>query len=1098
MATINIPFSALSLNSSEASAPNGTLARSSALLTEHARGGLQPIFPPSAAKTPAGGDLLLPAGTTLSCIHATALYKHLIITGSFRAGSDYVAWLHDDGTTTTLIDGLASVTTITAVGNTLVILAADAVHYLLYRPTAGRYEDLGTHIPMLPVSFTLNSEYRMQYVQNAGIKVTDRKDTTDDAGRTIIGSLVFKLDSPQSYEPVNYSDSTVFRFDGSDPKPAYHYDPALIFAPAENSYAIRFKTALGDKYPWYVFLTGTRVGDTSGERVTICKINFHKTGNINPDDANTFFADKNAKYNNLHLVVWTTENRAHTAYLLRADGAYTPKIVDQSTDAALNAILGACNRFVRDEATDRERFCFPFYVRAGLRLFDGSIYPLADPVLLLPATGPAPHVYYTDSDTVTLYVAGVVSRLLYRLLPDAGAATLAELRAKWRDVVTGLVVGVSQPIYTYNQGAEWAKDKDLLPVTLAAKRDPKSTDGPTFYDSDSGISVSRFDGIAAASSFAAYDYSADLFRAGFGASFTGNVYSIAPPTFTDEQLRDNLLSTSAYYVAAEIELDKLPTDGGDRLEGFSALPIKRGALATLATREAVPDAYLSRCTLAATSAYAYSSRLNLAGVTEHLAPALPVPMLGGYELTDVASITDVYVRLDTPDGYRYVHTDLSASYLGTGLRWYYYPDSRAKEALVIGQVLSTVDNIATHAIVAPRLVTAAARIDLTRHDLMQGAYWWDDYGNIPLSPAGLTVGWDDLDSRLGADCTPDDVQSILAAAVLPDTVKHPAEVYTSEVDNPWLYPATGRNQVGSGRVLTIVSNATALTQEQYGSHPLYAFCTDGVWALAQSDTGNYVQVQPVSRNILLSPSAIVQLDTSIAYCTSRGVYLLSGLRSECISEPLIDASSASIDTLPGFGTGGPFAAPHVPLSDYLGSAALAYDYLHQRIWLTSAAYDLSLVYSLRSSTWATLPASYGRVVNAYPDAYMQGTGANRRRLYSLMSAPSTIGTDGDRTQPVILVTRPCTLDDASILTTPRVVTIRGDVSPRQVSLALYGARTLGRWHLLGSVRGCNTLHLRSGSPYRYYRIAVLARLNTGQSIEGATITAIRRDTNQQR
>lgn len=1086
MAIVNIPFGALALNTSEASAAQGALARSSALLTEHANGGLQPVFPPSEATAAGGGSLLLPAGAALEFIHTTALYRHLIITGGDK-GAVYVAWLHDDGTSEVLLTGLSSVTSITAIGNTLLVSAPEALHYLLYRPTEGKYGDLGTHLPLLPISFALSSELLMQYFQNTGLKVKERPNTTDAEGRVLISSLQMDVDNPDAMEEVDFNDSPGWY--EYVPHPAFSFDPSVELDFKTYTYALRFKKALSGGALKYAFLTGTPVG--SSERKLIYYFqngSTLRTVTLRTDNKTFFYGSTDTTYNNLRLVIETTDHSAHAVFLLRGDGAYTPKMVDQSSADALNAVLGVCARFVSDQATERRRFAYPFFVRYGYRLFDGSIFPLSDPVLMLPTTGPAPHVYYSNSDTVTLYVMGVVSQLLYRLQTGA-AEQLAKLKTDWRDVVTGLVISVSPPIYTYNQGAEWQQDKDLLPVSLAAREKNGET---TFYDTDAGFSVSRFSGITGATAYSTYDYSSVLFRRGFGAAFVGDLYEISPPTYTDEELKEKVLSSSTFYVCSEMTFDEVATAGTDSaLQGFTALNIKKGVLETLVTREAVADAYLSRTELAAGNVYAYSSRLNLAGVTERLAAPTPMPLLGGWEKS-AGLFVELVVRLDTTDGYRYVRTRLAGSDLGLALRYFYYPDTRAVEAFCFAMMPSTT-NAADRAIVAQRLVPMAARFSLTRHDFLQGAQWFDDFAALSLAPDDLTLGWSDLSTDFGSALSPQAIHDKLAAMELPDTEEHAAEVFTSAVDNPWYFPAEGRNAVGSGKVLAIVANATALTQEQYGSHPLYAFCTDGIWALGQNEQGSYVQVQPVSRNVLLSADALVQLDSAIAYCTARGVYLLSGLRSDCISEALIDASRADLSKLAGFGSGGPFYATTTTLRDYLDGACLAYDYMHARLWVFSPAEDKSLVYSFRSRMWGTAPVSFARAVNAFPDSYLQGRGDDARRIYSLMQEPADAGT-----QTAVLVTRPFRLADVATLCTPRVVGVRGDVEPRQVSLALYGARTLGRWHLLGSVKSCNMLHLRTGSPYRYFRLAVKADMRAGQSLEGATVTAIGRDINQQR
>lgn len=1107
--SVNLPLSELALNSSEATAPAGSLAVSSALLPEQAHSGLQPVFPYQPATTPAGGTLSVPEGCRLAFLHTTAIYTNKIIFCSAQNGSYYVARLHDDGTTTTLLSGLADEPGVTAIGNTLLVATPTEIHYLLFRPTAGTYTDLGTHLPSLPLSFALSSEFVMQYFQNTGITIKNRPNTTNAAGRVIIDSLLFCALTPQSFEQVSLLGTT-------QTVRSFAFNDAATLDFAHNTYALRFKTKF-HTYNNFIVITGVPQS-APATRVPIYLFGgsrILKTVTLATTNGNEFLGSTSEVYSQLHLCIGDVaagtdpdntnlinDKAEHTAFLLRSEGSYTPQYIDQSTSDALNAVLGSCARFVTDQATSRNRFAFPFFLRYGLRLFDGSIFPLSDPVLLLPITGPSPHVYYTPSDTVTLYVAGVISQLLYRLHPEAAHA-LNALRTDWRDVVTGIVFAVSDPVYTYNQGAEWQPDKELLSVNLIAETNGNAK---TFYDNDAGFSVSRFPGITGCSAFASYDYSSQLFRTGYGNDFTGNkLYEITLPTFTDEQLRDNLLSVSAFHVCAEMPLSDLTVSSdvsSDVMQGFTALPIKEGTLSTITTREAVPDAYLSRTTLGATSLYAYSSRLNLSGITETLAPACALPMLSGYESGGFSTFLQIIVRADTTDGYRYAFAQPFSTDLGIGARFFFYPDARAVEALCFARVQSTA-SLSSMAIVAPRAVLMAARLNLTRHDFLQGAYWFNDFTPVSFSPDDFTLGWTDLSSSFASPLSPQAVYDALTSEIkAPSTVTHAAEVFTSSVDNPWLFPAVSRSAVGSGRVLAIVANATALTQEQYGSHPLYAFCTDGIWALAQNSEGEFVQVQHVSRNVLLSPSAICQLDTAIAYATNRGIYVLSGLRSECISEKLLSASSAQLAYLPGFAIDGPFHSPAINLPRFLSEASIAYDYRQNRLIVFSFDYDFSLIYSFRTAAWATAPFSFSYSVNAFPDAFLQGhaMSASALSVFSLMAGPATTGTDGQSTQPVVLATRPFLLSDVSRLVTPRQVIVRGDFEPKRLSIALYGARTLSsnNWYLLGSVKNCNALHFHTGSPYRYFRLALCANLLPQESIAEASISFSQRDTNQLR
>ena len=116
---------------------------------------------------------------TLLYIHETGNYKHLIALQP-NAGTDAgvstpsLHWFDEDGTYMNLLHTFPSGTTIqsvNSVGNTLIIIATDGIHYAIFHPDAtyGSYQYLGTKPPFLQLSFSIDTQNHYENYDLGGI-----------------------------------------------------------------------------------------------------------------------------------------------------------------------------------------------------------------------------------------------------------------------------------------------------------------------------------------------------------------------------------------------------------------------------------------------------------------------------------------------------------------------------------------------------------------------------------------------------------------------------------------------------------------------------------------------------------------------------------------------------------------------------------------------------------------------------------------------------------------------------------------------------------------------------------------------------------------
>lgn len=333
-------------------------------------------------------------------------------------------------------------------------------------------------------------------------------------------------------------------------------------------------------------------------------------------------------------------------------------------------------------------------------------------------------------------------------------------------------------------------------------------------------------------------------------------------------------------------------------------------------------------------------------------------------------------------------------------------------------------------------------------------------------------------------------------------VDMPNKVYTSQVNNPFFFPVTGINTVGTGRILGISTAAKALSQGQFGQFPLYAFTTDGVWALETNSSGGYSAKQPITRDVCISADSITQIDSSVLFATDRGIMEISGSTAQCITDIINGDDFFALDRLPGLATLYPDGIPQIDctFSEYRKGARMTYDYINQRIILFNNTKGYAYVFSMRSKMWGIMASTLTSAINSYPEAYAMETVQTTK----VVDDKSTVVkenclVDLSRSEAThakgLLVTRPLKMDAASVLKTFDTVFLRGLFTKGNVQTILYGSRDNINWHLVHSAKEHYLRGFR-GSPYKYYRIAAITDLAIGETLVGASVQFSLRLTNQ--
>lgn len=357
----------------------------------------------------------------------------------------------------------------------------------------------------------------------------------------------------------------------------------------------------------------------------------------------------------------------------------------------------------------------------------------------------------------------------------------------------------------------------------------------------------------------------------------------------------------------------------------------------------------------------------------------------------------------------------------------------------------------------------------------------------------LTGGIDDIMGGDWYDITESDWNAIKQkadsfAASNSDDTYQPSLIRVSEAENPLVFPAKNSVQVGSSIVSAMAANTRPISEGQFGDAPLYAFTDEGVWVLMLGEEGTYIARQPANRDICSNPKGILQIDDAVLFPTERGIMMQRGRESECITDvldgfpfdfTLIYSHSKkniyyplSILELQDFEDG---EVAYVRFRKYMKNADMIYDYYDSRIIVFNPSYGYAYVYSLKSNLWGTMVNVFAKRVNSYPESYAINKAGKIVNVY--VEEPSD-------NIPFFFCTRPLTLGQGDSHKTMFTCLIRGYWtcnSSKSNGQILFGSNDMKHWFYIGSSID-NSLRNLVGSPYRYFRVAVIGKMNADESI----------------
>lgn len=921
---------------------------------------------------------------------------------------------------------------ITSLGNVLIISTNNEMHYARWDSAVDDYIYLGSQVPKVGMQFALKLSLEGAYSKQE-ISLTDSASTTTQSDEWVL------ISKTQNITLENYTDtysSHIFTSNSIDG----------VSFPKEYEYKVVVTTNLKKPvqgYDRFVTAKILRVGDNAlfGEGKTI--------KSIPRSDFEQVFVQIVTSIEIENVTFSLTIYRGNE-YKYDEGGEIRKYQRIENTQDNFNHITGQINKFINEKGTLDNKFIYPFFVRFATRLYDDTYSYISAPILMMPNSGYAPCVSYGNGDNKLRLYAWVGQLQHKAVIPN-------EIEA-WKDLIVGVDVFVSAPIYTYNQGEGW--QSNVSPYRFKYSN------------------VNAF-GIGNAPNFDKYKYMwTKVYTeecANVSLILDDRISDVEVCPFSKEEIDRSIASVDNYYKIKSYSLEEL----SGLAEGFVDIELTDGTLQSLQARESLQDTIVKQ-KFTQVQTMTYNNRLILSKGARMLPNADTPSECRGYCQANLGNGADntllpmdrvnVYIHLKTEQGERMIKADNQTTdvdgYISilNGIGWFYYPDATAYKATIFFHEKKTDKWL-------------KGEYQLKSHDFLNGAYWTNETLATDMVSQAQYVENKEVEEWANKNIS--------------NLLQNIGKIYVSEAENPWTFIVGNSRTIGDGELMGIATASKALSEGQFGAFPLYAFTTEGVWSLAVAQDGTFNPAQPITRDVCISADSITQIDQSVLFATDRGVMMIQGSDTICLTdkidtdtpldltkqqggERLIDLSGVNAES---FGV--------LPFKEFLQGSSMVYDYKNQRIILYNKECKYAYVYSFESKAWGMMESNIVDSINSYPDAMVV---TDDNHLVNLSKE------DKDKAKG-LMVTRALKLDGADVLKTIDTLVQRGNFNRGDVSTILWGSRDLKNWHLVWSSKDHYMRGFR-GTPYKYYRIGALTNLGEDENLVGVSINHTPKQTNQ--
>ena len=956
-----------------------------------------------------------------------------------------------------------SVKQIVSIGNTLTILSDNPIYNLVWKD--GEY--LGFEIPVDPIiRFELNGEYAIDNIGD--IHYTKALYANYGFKKFITRKVVNIHDLPTSrnyYHVIppksftqNVQYKTIYNFDFSSAlptdiyidNPEYDEDTAegngqspylhghFEFADAELEFGIVYENGQYEEYTMNNPRLENRKFSTSGIFIAQDNVkNFVVKGTIRP-----YYLDSNDEWLDIPSKTIRDLCESFTYEVLRNIVIKSSYLVGQDS---IQKVLTETSSFIKEVATDANKFMFPFFLRYGYEMYDGSISYLSAPILMLPNTGNTPSLYINEFEasvneaTKSTDIAAVVAKIMFTVVDDGKLQTLKQSAS----VVKNIVFAITAENYTFDDTFT-AEDNKPIGIEYAADINEADERNWSYVRLEDELYEDQV-------GFAAKYGSNSLYQHYMQQLSMARVILPEPEI---KKFRKGVENNSTYYIVKKIPVEELTTR-------MTELELEDGTLASLTSRTVLDTSQVKYNKITASAAMVYNRRLNLANIKETITqgwnPATLMTYSRGYTNNISNNDGTIYYRMVLHCVYEGNSYDVDVPYSvsnNTPLSWIFshLPVSSADVYKIVG--------------------TSAYKTTIVtkEHPFLNGYYAlansFDgfEFKQLPaLEASAEIIRKNSLDSESGSVVVP-----------------YKNKLYLSKVSDPLTFDLGSTIFVGNGEILALSSANKPISEGQFGQFPLYAFTTHGVWALEVKADGTYAPPKPITRDVVTNINSITQLDDSVVFVSKRGLMLLTGGQSQCLSDNIDDTAVIHVPTAAL--TGSDIDITINPKA-ILQGCNIIYDYPNQRLVCYNSeetegnkTHPYALVFSLKNQQWSYIINDMQYSINSYPDALVIDDNGSMLDMTN---------TNVDMYTPFIIYTRPFRISEDDYKTVNEL-RINGVFAYNHIRCILQASNDLLDWQSVASSE-TNTIQNRAGTPYRFFRLVLAGSLASYESISSFTV-----------
>lgn len=1049
-----IKYKGYTANPSDYECNDGELALSINAIYED--GALRPVMEPKFISNVHAGDMV-------KCVHKTGNYTHYIIVGVDNA----LKYRKDNIVITAhTFSSDIEIYQITPVGNTLVVLTSDGMYYFLWKEN--KYISLGNELPELNVSpfITTQPMNRTSVSKAFGISSLDETACVVSGNDFIPASTLNSLQNNEIDSYVIHGTirknvyercfAVINHYNNLFSRKGYFTAPFYVrfaFRMFDGSHTRHTVPVLLAPFTWGKPLMSTYIKDDKAvfDPIFFCSslyANIKVSDNINKwsdiiTDIDVFVTEPLIDYSDDPESIVSLEKKPFDTPGLAPKNMHIGAQGESLEKLYIYPILVNTDKFIKN-INDKNGVTINYHAKIPVQIerwwYLGYNY--------------GAYIRHNFSNFYNLFKGGYIGIDTQGYEIDTNQTNALGQTIPWEkfegnipDSYEGLT------IFKINEGWNGV-------VTLHFKNPEKMYDELGESTSDNNYSVRFKSYIILPLELLNYDYYINTKRSD-GKNYT-----------------DVLEQCSTFYNIAEINLSDL-TDN----EFSDLVPVKELSLLNLQARPVLEDLAYGMHNPKPRHSFTYNNRLNIILEDEQIRasgvsianqnPCSGEETFAHSEDENKRRIKKAYVEIYENSQKAYVEVEVDNNNFDE-LRYFAFPHNQAKN-LYLYITTKLADNNSNY---------KKYKIPLKQHPYLNLSYAFNAFKC--LRPERCEKQYNDENEY-----------------IIPteDTIHYGNIIRLSDVNNPFRFSEKYSVSLPVSKIYALSTAAKALSQGQFGQYPLYAFTSDGIWALEVSSTGTYAARQPISRDVVINPDSITQIDNAVLFATNRGIMLISGSEVMCISDTI---NSSDLFDIAGLPCSENFVnlynatsaiikideiknLTQLPFLDFVKNCKMIYDYTNQHIIVYNPDVQYAYVYSLKSQQWGMMLNYIQDNVDSYPEALAV---MKNNRLVDFSD-------ESNKAPSVLVVTRPFKMNEPDVLKTANKIIQRGRVNDRSISQVLYASNDMNNWFVVWSSNDMVMSGFR-GTPYKYFRLAIIRNLDKSESLQGFSVQYEPRLTNKLR